>query len=136
MGRPRIYANRAEQQRAYRRRLEPFVPRQGTLKLTVDRVYPKGSVYFVQCGVMVKIGFTTHLERRLTQIRIHCPAPIVLLGILPGTQQNEQALHQRFALHRSHGEWFQLCEDITTYLSEAQEIFMLAGDAWSATQNS
>lgn len=65
-------------------------------------------VYFVHCEslAVTKIGFTTHLARRMVGLRTACPAPLVLLATMPGSEDDEQFLHHKFHALRSHGEWF------------------------------
>lgn len=65
-----------------------------------------GIVYFVQSGEAVKIGFTTNMPLRLRHLRSANPYPVVVLGTIPGSVGNEQALHARFTHLRLHGEWY------------------------------
>lgn len=56
----------------------------------------------------VKIGQTNNLTRRLSQLQTANPEPLTLLLVLRGGADTERALHQRFAQHRTRGEWFDL----------------------------
>jgi hypothetical protein len=63
-------------------------------------------VYVIQCGDMVKIGYSRNVGQRLAQIRTSNPGAVRLVATLPGGAAEEKALHQRFAEFRSNGEWF------------------------------
>lgn len=58
-------------------------------------------VYFAERNGLVKIGTTSHLARRLRQIKA------TLLGFEPGGFSEEAALHRQFADFRVEGEWFE-----------------------------
>lgn len=57
-------------------------------------------------GNTVKIGVSNKPDRRLRQIQLMSPVPLVIRWSRPGSYDLEDALHNRFAEHRSHGEWF------------------------------
>ena len=65
-------------------------------------------VYFAQGAIsqLIKIGTTTNLKKRLQALRTGSPEPLVLLGAIPGGDQEERELHQRFSSQRINGEWF------------------------------
>src|SRR3990167_4154606 len=75
-----------------------------------------GLVYFIRFGDRVKIGFTTDLAARLTDL----PHDEVLVTV-SGTMHDEKALHRRFAEHRVHREWFALVPDITDHIATIRE---------------
>jgi hypothetical protein len=66
-------------------------------------------IYFAYCESMnsVKIGTTTELNKRLSALQTGCPAEIRLLGTIPGSRDEEVALHRDFDHLRTRGEWFQ-----------------------------
>lgn len=68
-----------------------------------------GAIYFIACEPLeaVKIGFTKWSPvDRLRAFQTGCPAPLKLLGWVPGSMDEEQRLHRAFhALHIT-GEWF------------------------------
>lgn len=68
-------------------------------------------VYAIDAGGRVKIGRTVDLPRRMSEIQVTCPDPIVCLGTAPGGAALEKALHRQFGRHRCHGEWFNLGPD-------------------------
>lgn len=65
-------------------------------------------VYAIAAGRRVKIGHTTDLPRRMREIQVACPDPIVCLGSAAGGGSLEKALHRQFGHARVHGEWFEL----------------------------
>jgi len=68
----------------------------------------KGYVYFIQAGDRgpIKIGWSCEVSRRLGELQTANAARLVLLGYLPGTQEDERAWHARFADVRLEAEWF------------------------------
>lgn len=69
----------------------------------------KSSVYFIDCPVLnvIKIGFTDgNPANRFNRIAATSPAPIVPLGVMPGTIQDERNLHSMFLDLWDHAEWF------------------------------
>lgn len=86
----------------------------------MDQDAPKvvRGVYFLQMAEFVKIGVSSDIAKRVNDLRTSVPLPISILGAIPGaTRSVERALHQRFALHRRNGEWFDATPEI---LAEAQ----------------
>ncbi|MGN6245127.1 MAG: GIY-YIG nuclease family protein [Motilibacteraceae bacterium] len=64
---------------------------------------PEGTVYYVQVDAHIKIGWTSDLTKRM---RGYAPTSR-LLATHPGTRADEQRMHKRFAVHRTHGrEWY------------------------------
>ncbi len=69
-------------------------------------------IYFIKNTVVqaIKIGYSAKPARRLAGLQTASPHRLVLLGTIPGSEADEQAMHARFAMHRLEGEWF--CGDI------------------------
>ncbi|NGN63157.1 GIY-YIG nuclease family protein [Streptomyces sp. A7024] len=57
---------------------------------------------------LVKIGTAADPSARLCAFQTGSPTPLTLLWTCPGGRDLELALHQHFANHRAHGEWFDL----------------------------
>lgn len=69
-----------------------------------------GVIYFARNGGNVKIGWTSHLEKRMKAY----PPDTQLLAVKPGTRSDERQMHRRFAHLLTHGrEWFPLAPQIT-----------------------
>ena len=81
-----------------------------TLRQASNRVLepvPEGEfVYFIAGAGLIKIGFTTDLDRRLNEIQSLSPVRVWLIHSFPGGYAHERELHRMFAPHRKWGEWF------------------------------
>ncbi|MFD9047634.1 GIY-YIG nuclease family protein [Streptomyces zaomyceticus] len=79
------------------------------------------SVYFIRAdNGLIKIGVAAAPRERLRTIRTMSPIPLRLVLVLPGLgAAGEAELHQRFAAHRSHGEWFFPCTEIDEFIRES-----------------
>lgn len=65
-----------------------------------------GLIYFAGYGDYVKIGFTTDLAQRLSELQTGAPEKLKIILAIPGTLRDEAAAHRRFARSRLKGEWF------------------------------
>lgn len=67
-------------------------------------------VYFLEAVGLdrVKVGWSSKPHARIGELRTLIPCEVRLLKAVPGGQDEETELHRRFALHRTHGEWFRL----------------------------
>ena len=65
-----------------------------------------GYIYFIEAGDMVKIGYSTHPNKRFKDLQIASPVPLTINYLIPGDPDLERRLHEQFAHLRSHGEWF------------------------------
>jgi hypothetical protein len=66
------------------------------------------SVYYIHSPELglVKIGFTSDAAKRLSQVRVHSPARLVMLAVEDGGKGVEAQRHRAFADLRVRGEWF------------------------------
>jgi len=60
-----------------------------------------GMIYYVRTCCRIKIGYTTDLERRMTEL-----SPDELLATESGGRDLERRRHDQFAAYRIRGEWF------------------------------
>jgi hypothetical protein len=67
----------------------------------------------------VKIGRSVDPKRRLAQIQTMSPVPLELLALHVGDHEVETYLHRRFAIQRTHGEWFTFEDDPLKQVAEA-----------------
>jgi len=84
--------------------------------------FPVGKVYFVRSGKLIKIGFTTDLEGRVSRLQTGSPYDLQLLGTIEGTQRDEQALHRRFANLNVRGEWFRGHTSLMAYIRDVTHV--------------
>ncbi len=85
-------------------------------------------IYFIQSQVddhRIKIGYTINLSFRFLSHRRGYKLPLVLLGVMDGGYEEEQALHKRFAgyqmrseVRNSTIEWFQPAPELLTFIKE------------------
>ena len=77
-----------------------------------------GMVYFIGGADLVKIGWTAgDPARRLRKLSHESPVPLEMLAAEPGDRLQERYLHDRFAEHRDHGEWFRRGPEIDEYIA-------------------
>lgn len=69
----------------------------------------------------VKIGISTDIDKRLRDLKASSPIPLKLELALhfdgPGAWVYEDALHQHFAAHWTHNEWFIYAKPIKEYVA-------------------
>ncbi len=90
--------------------------REGQQKFCMDGT-PK--VYFVQATLTgpIKIGFTTkRMAGRLRELQGANHEELEILAVVPGTKENELALHRRFAHLRIRGEWFHPAKELLEFV--------------------
>lgn len=92
---------------------------------------PKGDgfVYFIKEAdrPRVKIGFSKDIYNRVTDLQVSCSSELMLVGYFAGTRQDESELHRRFKNDRIHGEWFNLSDELHSYIYSLRGKF-----AWSS----
>ncbi len=97
-------------------------PRPARRLHTVAPLPPVSGVYFIRGGGAVKIGKSDDVEVRLSTLRLSSPVHLELCGVVPAlpgvSLEIEKRLHERFAAHRTHGEWFTDCAEIQAYIAE------------------
>lgn len=77
----------------------------------------QGYIYAVECGGRIKIGFSKKPVKRVSSLATGAPFECKLLGYWPGTVEQECELHQRFAAHRVHREWFEKTDEIIAFIA-------------------
>jgi len=83
-------------------------------------VEKSGCVYFIQSQGThtIKIGYTAgQVQNRLKDLQTAHPYQLSVLATLPGDQNYEKSLHQRFAEYRLKGEWFEPHPDLLAFIS-------------------
>jgi hypothetical protein len=65
-----------------------------------------------------KIGHSTKIRNRLSEVQTSSPDRLELLLLLPGGRPAEQALHNRFARLHRRGEWFDVTWEFIDWLEK------------------
>ncbi len=101
-------------------------------------------VYVVEQDGYVKIGSSTNLKARLSQLQTGCAVPLRLLGTCSGGFAREKALHREFGAWRRHGEWFKFPPEVLATLLDRVTVTTrpqgpsaapLSLHEWTATRN-
>jgi hypothetical protein len=73
-------------------------------------------VYIIRTGDdgPVKIGWANDAEARRRQLQVSHPEPLRVIRTIEGSRATERWLHEHFAAHRLHGEWFEFRADMAT----------------------
>lgn len=81
-------------------------------------------VYFLKAGDFVKIGIASSLRARVKALQTACPHPLETIGVIPvdlsSAYDVERELHEKFAGHRTHGEWFRYSDEIKAFVGTLQ----------------
>lgn len=75
-----------------------------------------GFVYFAECADLIKIGYSSNVDRRMRALSSANPYPISVLLVLRGTLSFEADLHAKFHALRKRGEWFAKGDDLLAYI--------------------
>lgn len=73
------------------------------------------SIYALRHNDLIKIGYSSKLVNRITQLIAMIPGKVDFLGHMPGDRDLEIHLHQRFSDYRFQGEWFVSNDDIEQF---------------------
>jgi hypothetical protein len=82
-----------------------------------------GFVYFIQSqdgAGPVKIGHAKRPGRRLAGFQCGSPVILRIIGVEPAPPIRERALHEKFAEHRLHNEWFYPAMEVLEYIWETR----------------
>lgn len=84
-------------------------------------------IYFIQGagGGPIKIGKASNVAQRLAALQACSPVQLLVLATMKAPPSMETKLHQEFAAHRLHGEWFQ---PVGAVLERIEEVLAQPGD--------
>lgn len=68
----------------------------------------QGYVYLITDGEYVKIGYSVNPPKRVAELQTGNARVLSLLGTIKGTEQDERALHAKYAHLNVLQEWFEL----------------------------
>lgn len=92
----------------------------------IDQPDFKGMVYFIASTDRVKIGYTTHLGKRLADLNTGSPVELFVMDYVRANKRVEAALHDELSSQRVVGEWFELSDrtqDLLFAVSDFVETF-------------
>lgn len=101
----------------------PKVGRSSAKPAKATRKKPKlsrGHIYFVRASETgpVKIGFSTGYAKRIASLGTNHHEKLHLVGLIVGTQKDEQRLHKQFAKYRIRREWFKVEGALKQFLAK------------------
>lgn len=79
-------------------------------------------VYFIQCvsGGPIKIGYAVDPVRRVSHLQSGTFEELKILASIPGSRQQEAALHRKFAAARVRSEWFSPTASLLSLIAEVK----------------
>jgi hypothetical protein len=87
----------------------------------VENGAASGWVYFAYCAGRIKIGYTTNLSVRISQLATSAPMPVTLVLAIAGDESDEADFHVKFSADRAHLEWFRLSMDLRNFIEPRLE---------------
>jgi len=80
----------------------------------------KDEVYFVQDSMSkrVKIGYSADFKTRFNSLSSSNANKLFILGVFPGTEEDETKLHKKFIRSKVHGEWFHPDAEILEFIDQ------------------
>lgn len=96
--------------------------KQAQAQPTPAAVASQSWVYFIanhEDGT-VKIGYSDDPQRRLSDLQMGNHSRLEILATVPGGQDVEQMLHERFADSRIDGEWFDLSGNLREFIQRVR----------------
>lgn len=80
-------------------------------------------IYFIQSADgPVKIGFTSDIKKRMSNLRTSHPGDLKLIAQFPGTRHLERVIHAELWQHRLNGEWFADVPAVTKVIDTLKEV--------------
>lgn len=73
-------------------------------------------IYLITDGTNLKVGYTSNLERRMSQYNTHS-STIKLINAKPGNFKSEKNIHKKFSHIKINREWFKYSEDLISYFN-------------------
>lgn len=92
--------------------------------LAKSNPYHKSLVYFISNGRAIKIGKTSNIHQRLSNLQTSSPDQLNLIGVIYTSDNTllENKVHNYFKEKRINGEWFNISrEEVIKYMDYLQE---------------
>jgi hypothetical protein len=96
----------------------------GPVNHTRSRDPLSGFIYLLSGGGYYKIGLTTDVDRRISEISPKLPFEVELIHVIQADDMTkaESYLHERFSDKRVNGEWFRLSSDDVEWIKGLDSI--------------
>lgn len=87
----------------------------------------KQHLYFIHCELTdkVKIGVSNNVRRRLAELQLSSPTELKLIGVVDNCGDLEKTTHFLFRKLNTKGEWFEMNEEIRTFMQQLQHNYNL-----------
>ena len=82
-------------------------------------------VYFLRDGDLVKIGYASSVNKRISKLQIGSGRHLTLIGAVPGGRDVERFIHWQFRKHRIRGEWFRIEGALAAFIEECLGVLNL-----------
>jgi DNA-binding transcriptional regulator YdaS (Cro superfamily) len=76
-----------------------------------------GYIYAMRAEDIVKIGWSKKPEQRLSKVNSDSPVFVTLVGFVPGTLEQEQALHDLLSPWRMTNEWYRAWGAVAEFIA-------------------
>lgn len=88
-----------------------------------NKEFSETYLYFIKCGIFVKIGFSKNVEKRLATLSTGMPSESKILAKFKGMGHLEKTLHRCFSelKTKEKGEWFYYDKRIIDFINYAKK---------------
>ena len=79
-------------------------------------------IYFIQSeeNQLIKVGYSSHIDQKLNQLRANSPSKLVLLSTTSGDKKSEKRLHNLLNCSLSHADWFLPTDDVLKIVEDSK----------------
>lgn len=78
-------------------------------------------IYFIENDGLIKIGFTTNPNRRISCLKTANPGELIVRLVISGDLEDEAKYHELFKSDYHRGEWFIFSDDIKDFILKNQK---------------
>jgi DNA-binding XRE family transcriptional regulator len=81
-------------------------------------------IYFIKHTDYVKIGYTTDIHKRLSQLQTSCPTKLKVLALIEGSLDDERVYQEKFKHLSTSGEWFTHTQGLENFINSLSKELM------------